>query len=79
MRTFYKPVKKIFIPDMEKPKDLPSPEEDEKKARAAAEEADRKARAALLAQERGGRQSTLFGAIAKQAQIQSQRRTLGRA
>jgi hypothetical protein len=80
VRAFYKPVKEIFTgPKLEKPDPLPSPKEDEEKARKAADEASRKARSALAAQERGGRPATLVGAITAQANIASQRRTLGGA
>ena len=79
MLLFRKAVKKIFAPPkIDTPSvPVPTPVEDAKKAQAATDEANRKARAALAAQERGGRQSTLYGAMTAQADIESQKRRLG--
>lgn len=79
MLVFRKAVKEIFTgPKIDKPKfQVPTPQEDEVKAAAAQDEAARKARSALAAQEAGGRQSTLVGAITAQSDIATKRRTLG--
>lgn len=77
MRILYKPVKRIFSPPkIETPK-APTVAEDEEAARKATEEAERKSRSALAAQEKGGRPSTLFGAVAAtQTGIASRRPTI---
>lgn len=77
MRLLFKPVKNIFSPPKPKAPKVITPEQDAEAARKATEEADRKARSALAAQQKGGRQSTVFGATpATSAGIASSRPTI---